>query len=130
MKELLTTKNALLLVAFFVVLAVIFRCGCSAGSTSHGRGVACGCHGGRPVQENFSFGKVFSVVTGSLGRIVEDTADVVTSAAVYGAGKTMEGIYRTAEWAKGTPSPKVDAVVGDTSAFWVWKPKPIGILGI
>jgi hypothetical protein len=130
MQKFLTTKNALMLVAFFVVLAVIFRCGCSAGSTSHGRGVACGCHGGRPVQENFSFGKVFTVITGSLGRLVEDAADVVVSGVVYGGGKTMEGIYRTAEWVKGTPKSKVDQNVGDTSAFWVWEPKPIGILGI
>lgn len=130
MKELLTTKNALLFLAVLVVLAVIFRCGCSAGSTSYGRGVACGCQGGRPVQENFSFGKVFTVVTGSLGRLFEDATDVVVSGVVYGAGKTMEGVYRTAEWAKGTPTPKVDADLGDTSAFWVWKPKPIGILNI
>mgnify|MGYP000890015707 CR=1 FL=1 len=130
MEKLLTTKNALLLVAVFVVLAVIFRCGCSAGSTSSGRGVACGCQGSRPVQENFSFGKVFSVVTGSLGRIVEDAADVVVSGVVYGGGKTMEGIYRAGEWVKGTPTPKVDAKIGDTSAFWMWDPKPIGILGI
>jgi hypothetical protein len=105
-------------IAFFVLLlllvAKVLNCGCVGGTSKYGTGFACGCARRPPSTEEFGWDSI-SKVGEFIGASGVLAADAVASAAVWGAGNTMDGIRHAGAAIQGKhakPAPK--------HSFWIW----------